>query len=234
MPTSIPAALAAISALIGIAGLYSWWAGELRKTYKAPLPGVGPSAYRLLERVRSRLFRGSKGVRFTIFAIDPEDPTQVRPIARLGSGRPAAESKVRFRQGEGLAGKAWKDDSLLVVKLGPFNTKEDARLANKRLLNLSDDMAGSLSDQQLNARALIAAPLHVGTAVKGVLCIDCLDEKLLPLNTSDKRAREFWLEIFRVATNLSNRIDFKPQISDRAVDTLPDGSHGSLWEVKAA
>jgi hypothetical protein len=234
MPASIPAALATISAIIGIVGILSWFTDEFRKTYAPPLPGVGPSAYRLLERLRARLFRGSKNVRFTIFAIDPKDPAYVRPIARLGPGRAAADSKVRFRHDEGLAGKAWKEDSLLVVKLGPFKTSEEARQANRRLLNLSDDIAESLSDQQLSARAVVAVPLHVGTAVKGVLCIDCPDEKLLPLDTNDKRTKEFWLELFRATTNLSNRIDFKPEISDRTVDELPNGSHGSLWEVKAA
>jgi hypothetical protein len=102
----ITGALSISSAILGAFAICKWLSLEFEKpAHKPPLPGVSTRTYRLLERARTRIFRGSKSVRFTIFAIDGSDPSYMRAIARLGNGRAAADSTVRFKRGEGLAGK---------------------------------------------------------------------------------------------------------------------------------
>jgi hypothetical protein len=213
--------------VLGAYASYTWLRTELQSPYAPPLPGIAPRVYRSLERARTRLFGRNRQVRFTIFVVDPDDPSHLRPMARLGSGRPARNSKVRFKRGEGLAGKAWAQDALMVATLGPFKSKDEARRANREIFDLSEETANSLSDDQTEMKTIIAVPLHFGRAIKGVLCIDCLDK----IKLNDPATKKLWLGIFRLATEVANRIDFNPQISDHSVGSIQGAS---LWEVKAA
>lgn len=174
---------------------------ERRVDYAPPAKGVRPGVYQRFEETRRALFRNSRQVRFTIFGRDPNAPDVLRPIARMGWGRASAHSDVRFRIGEGLAGKAWKEPGTIwVAQLGAFDSIAAARRAQQEVLHLGPDTASALSEEQaLRANVLIAAAIESGRWFRGVLCIDCLDASLVP----GRDDVNFWVGIEKLALALA-------------------------------
>jgi len=212
-------AISVASALVGLIGLLLWAREESKVDYAPPAKGVGPKIYQHLEQARSSLFKGSPDVRFTIFAPDTFQPDVLQPIARLGWGLAAAHSRARFRKGEGLAGIAWSEPELIVVAdLGPFTTEEAARQAQNEVLKLRPETAAALSSDQLRAQVLIATALKSGHWFKGVLCIDCLNPKLV----AGKVDQRFWLAIERLSAALAPLVPptYAPSVEVRQVKSV--------------
>lgn len=181
------------SVVAGLCGVFLWIKQEASIEYRPPSDRIPPGVYRLLEQARERFFHGSGDVRFTIFGPDEQQPEFLRPIARLGWGRPSAASTIRFRKGEGMAGKAWEQPGFSLMarlKVRPENSEgsssrfkatrsdieETCRKAQQDIFNLPPETAAGLSIDQLCAHTLIATSLMDGGEwFKGVLCIDFRD-----------------------------------------------------------
>ena len=165
---------------LGLVGLVAWLRQEREREYQGPSGEISPLIYRILERARQRLFRGSRDVRFTIFAQDTNKPEVLKPIARLGWGRPSQASGLRFRKGEGMAGIAWEEPrGILLAEFDELQRSdlEVARATRQKVLNLRPETASSLSEEHLlRSRMLVAINLlDCGGWFKGVLCLDFRD-----------------------------------------------------------
>jgi hypothetical protein len=185
---------------LGLIALAMWVYQEKHNDFQPPSRKIPTAVYRLLEQARGRLFAGNESTRFTIFAPDPDSPDVLRAIARVGWGRPSAASQVRFKKGEGLAGKAWESgsNSIHMIRFDRFNTQEKARNAQAEILGLRPENVSALSGDQLKAEVLIAISLmDCGEWFKGVLCVDCRDW------TNDLAEREFWQDLASVATEIA-------------------------------
>lgn len=194
-----------LQVLLCLIGIGMWVAKERRIAWASSLGVATARTYQLLEQTHRGLFRGSKDVRFTIFVPDSESPSsgKLRAGARLGWGRPSAHAQVRFGPNEGLAGMAWMNpDSLLVARLGPFDTREEFEEASVQLLRIQRSTARSLSREQWSAQVVVAASLtDCGRWFRGVLCIDCRDPSLIPPPSASK---EFWIALASVASEIAS------------------------------
>jgi hypothetical protein len=212
MPSQFSLALSIVAAAIAVAAGVRWAVAEWQApSAKSPIMGINGRTYRFMERARRRFFHGNRSVRFTIFRQDPNDHTRLQPMARLGPGNSAVDSKATFKLGEGLAGRAWTDNRLQMLIYSPTTSISDFREAQQKLLGLSAETASVLSVEQLTkVRGMVAIPIHVGTVVKGVVCIDVFDEQLLPDPVHKNRI--FWFDLFQFADQLASRIDFGSEI----------------------
>jgi hypothetical protein len=180
-----------------------------RDGFAPPTRSLDPRIYRLLERARHRLFRGSRAVRFTVFAPDVNDPDVIRPTLRLGWGRAARHSTVALHRGEGLAGRAWTEEGSILLARFDDLAEPAARIsAHVQVLGLPDAIARSLSDAQLRSQALIAARIEDSVGqLRGVLTIDSIDGIGIPEVPDDDLAppdvAAFWTEVARLATELA-------------------------------
>jgi hypothetical protein len=197
-----------VSATLVLLGIAMWFKQESDREYLPPRYKIPAAVYRLLEGARDRLFHGSRCVRLTIFRPDPDQPVLLRPISRVGWGRPSAASKAAFRLGEGLAGKAAQyPRDILVARIGRFDDPEKARVAHKQIFSLSDEAADNLSPGQLQSEVRVARSLMQGSAFKGVLCIDSLDPAVVPLDGGSS----FWSELDKLAAEIARLIPAPPQ-----------------------
>jgi hypothetical protein len=228
MGIDVTLVLAVLSAALVLLGVAMWLKQESERKYLPPRYKIPSAVYRLLERARERLFQGSRRVRLTIFRPDPDQPALLRPIARVGWGRPSAASKAAFRLGEGLAGKAAQyNRDILVARIGHFGDPEKARAAHQQMFTLSDEAASNLSTSQLQSEVLIARSLMQGSAFKGVLCIDSLDSAMVPLDGNS----EFWGEVDKLAAELARLIPApQPQTVDQRELVALEGA--SLQQVR--
>ena len=204
-------AVLAISVAAILVGVLVWWQRERARGYSAPRKGVvQPSTYRLLEKTRERLFKRSRDVRFTIFV---QEGDLLTPAARLGWGAPSAKSHATFRVGEGMAGLAWEHShAILLSKIGPFASINEARSRHQELFNLSKDDVVRLSESQLRATAMVAMALKEGSWAKGVLCIDSLDQTAIP----GPEHKRFWLALSRLSADLARTICVPGEIAPRS------------------
>jgi len=211
-----------VLSLLTAAAAVDWLRRELRIDYSLPLWSVRPHVYRILERARDGIFHGSREVRFTILAPDRNDSEVLRPVLRLGWGRAAANSKSRFRKGEGLAGMAWQNPGVMMVyRLDEFRDESSARLAQREVLHLRPEVAEALSREQLGASVMVAVGLmDAGKWFKGVLCIDSRDQKLIPKHGSQSAM----VQIARLATKLAAFLEppYEPLVLQRNPDWLND------------
>ena len=185
-----------------IVGVLVWLDSERRRGYAPPRHWVPSAVYRLMERARARLFKGSDSVRLTVFMPHSERSDTILPIARIGWGRPSAESKAEFRSGQGLAGLAVETRAMVVAWMGPFEDLEQARLAHKEAFGLTDEQIKALSEKQLRAQVMIAAPLWQGELLRGVLCVDSLDSTVIPVDADPS----FWNALNRLAADLAEAL----------------------------
>jgi len=200
-----------ISIAFLVLGVPTWIAREAARRYAPPRRRVPTRVYRLLENARDCLFKGSNGVRFTVFTPDQEGNVLV-PFARIGWGQPSAESEVEFAPGEGLAGLAVeRPDGILIARFGPFEDIEKAREAHRLNFKLTDAQAAALSEMQLKATVLVASSLQKGRLLKGVLCIDSLDPALVPMDAD----RQFWNALNYLTADLANAL---PEPESAAVE----------------
>jgi hypothetical protein len=227
-------AVTAASVLLALVGAAVWVQRESERNYLPPLAKVPTGIYRLLEQARKRLFRGSDDVRFTLLVPTPEDPTVLRPFARIGWGGPSATSKARFREGEGLAGKAWATPgAIFVARLGPYENLKEARQAHKDLFGLGEEGASFLSETQLRAQVLVAVSLlGSGRWFKGVLCIDSLDPALVPVDTD----HEFWPRLAYLANDLAVALKTPaPPVEEKELNSAKGATLKKVWfEEKVA
>lgn len=218
-----------LAGIVTAYGIFHWVRTERRVRHYGPVEDVGAGVYRVLERARDRQFRGSSDVRFTIFRPSADSPTELRAIARLGWGRPSAESSVRFQQGEGIAGYAWEDPgSLFLYSSGTEDGNPDElREAHKELFKLRPTNADLLSLDQLRAPTTIAASLmDCGKWFRGVLCIDCRVRGLIPTPAEPAWGR-FWTEIADLATQLAAELPPAREPEVRLVELEPPRSFGT-------
>lgn len=189
--------------LVAIVSLLHWARHEFEEGSDAGAY-ANRKYYHLLERVRDQLFRGSRDVRLTVFEPDPQTPDEIRPVARLGWGRSAANSPVRFKKGKGLAGIAWETKySFLVAEFVGVGDVESTREAHKRLFNLDADAAAALSEKQLAAKVLLAVSLVDAGRFRGVLTIDCRKEDLVPKPDTNPG---FWEELVERTIELTRMV----------------------------
>jgi hypothetical protein len=174
------------------------------------LDGVRRGLYARLRRARAELFADSPGVRLTVLMPDEEEPAALRPVLRYGWGRPSDGSTARFRRGEGLAGRAWTGSGpLLVARLPRDVPPSRMRELHRELFALRDAGTAALSNGMLRAQALLACPLGDPTgALRGVLCIDCLDADLVPDEARQDDATLRWYRsIRRLAADVGRLIE---------------------------
>jgi hypothetical protein len=212
------------SLILGFIGVFLWARGEDLREYLPPSEKFPTEVYRLLERARDQLFRGSRDVRFTIFAQDEQQPELLRPIARLGWGRPSALSRIRFGKGEGLAGQAWdRPNGLLVAQFEQRDISdiEKARGVQREMLHLRPETAQALSEDQLRARTMIAIPIKDSSELtKGVLCVDYRGPIIARATSNEDIANEigekpdFCIGLISLATELAALLPprFSPEI----------------------
>jgi hypothetical protein len=214
------------SALLGTIGVALWFWQEWGRDYQPPSEMAHPGIYHLLERTREKLFHGSRDVRFTIFAQDPANPKFLRPVARLGWGRPSSASGLRFEKGEGMAGKAWQEPNAILVARFTEGERSDTEIARKvrqDVLDLRPETAAALSEEQLHSQMLIAISLTDASGwFRGVLSMDFREVtthretpwlRLLrisvptnPIDQIDKDNIRFWLELSSLATQLAAQL----------------------------
>jgi hypothetical protein len=188
--------------LVGLLALTLWATREFRAGI-VKRSGLVPSrVYRILEKMRLRLFQNSRDVRFTVFIEDPNKVGTLVPVARLGWGKPASVSSARFRIGEGLAGEAWKHrpSTMFFAAMNSPLAPEAARELHKTMFHLSDAAAHSLSDQQLQARVQIALNLGRRETI-GVLCIDSLRPDVV------NPQPEFWRALHEMGIGLALEVE---------------------------
>jgi hypothetical protein len=153
-----------------------------------------------MEHLLETVFGDSERVRLTLFLPDPEASSRLMAAARIGWGRPSAESRIQIRLGQGLAGIAWdKPGSILFATLGPYDGDRD-RFEDiaTRLLRLPAEEAAGLSDAQMETRAMLAISLmDVGHLFRGVLMIDCKDVECVR-----EKDPAFWLSLSNSARQL--------------------------------
>lgn len=217
--------LASFSLALFAVGYVAWFQRWKSLDWSQPVYRVPSEAYRLLERIRDRLFSGSRDVRLTIFRPDPDSPLELRPIARIGWGRHSANSSARFREGEGLAGLAAMAeyrDGIVVTRVSSFDSLERARDAHKKAFHLSDEAADRLSQEQLTAPVLIATSLMQGRIFKGVLCIDSRDPALVPVDMADA----FWGRLDKCAAELARALPAPQPHAAREGVPSPGGIEG--------
>ena len=215
--------LALLSMALFVVGVVIWLKREQQREWAPPTATIPAEVYRFMERIRDRLFAGRREVRLTLFRPDPDAPMTLRPIARIGWGRPSSRSGARFQQGEGLAGLAADPEyrsGILVARIGTLGHPEKARAAHERLFRLSPEAAARLSDGQLRSAVLIASSLMQGRIFKGVLCIDSLDPALVPLDMD----APFWGRLDRYAAEIARALPApQPQASREGIQTV-DGA----------
>jgi len=223
------------SLALGLIGVFLWARGEDLREYSPPPERLPTAVYQLLERARDQLFRGSRDVRFTILARDEQEPELLRPIARLGWGRPSALSRIRFEKGEGLAGQAWQTpDGVLVAQFeqAEISDIENARTLHREMLHLRPETAQALSIDQLQARTMIAIPITESSELltKGVLCVDYRCPIIAEATSIAPNVEEivdkigehpkFWIGLVSLATELAAALParFSPQIQPESLD----------------
>lgn len=221
------AILLVTTGVLFLAGIASWVHQEAARAYKPPKDRIPSQVYRIIERIRDRQFRGSDKVRLTLFRPDPDQPGYLRPIARVGWGRPSSKSTATFPLGEGLAGLAAKEDGILVARIGHFDDIEKARAAHRTLFHLTAEAAGNLSAAQLRSEVLVATSLMQGRIFKGVLCIDSLDPALVPLELS----APFWSSLELDTAELA-RVLATPQPTEISHEPLYSTEGAQLESVR--
>ncbi len=182
-------------------GVLLWLDRERRRGYQRPKHRVPTVVYRLMERARERLFKGSDQVRLTVFMPHPARPVLI-PYARIGWGQPSAESDAEFAAGQGLAGMAVEFRGMLIARMGPFEDLERARRAHASAFRLTDKQVAALSKSQLKVTVMIAIPLWQGELLKGVLSIDSLDPAVIPMDADTS----FWNSLNQLAADLAESL----------------------------
>lgn len=178
--------------------------------------------YEALRRARARLFAGDEGVRLTLLMPCDERPDELRPVLRFGWGRPSCGSTVRFRRGEGLAGRAWQHGSpVLLARLPADASPHRVRELHRELLPGRDDGSSTPSGDMLRVQALLACPVPDPTgALRGVLCVDVTDGSLVPDPAStDQSAVAWYRDLVRLASDLGRTIE---SVSDAGRLVVPD------------
>jgi hypothetical protein len=217
----------------GLVGFIAWLQQEQEREYRSPSKVIGPAVFRILERAHRRLFRDSPDIRFTIFAPEPTEPDVLKPVARLGWGRPSKASELRFKKGEGLAGMAWEQSKgMLLVEFDGLERSdlERARGARQTLLGLRPGTAALLSEEHLlHSRVLLAINLvDGGGGFKGVLSIDFRD----PVSRSSRwmripffsRPSPVWTAD-RIANNARMLSELSSIASELALALPPENPH---------
>ena len=214
--------------LVAVVSLVYWARHEFEEGSDTGAPYANRRFYRLLERVRDQLFSGSRDVRLTVFKPDPQTPGEIRPVARLGWGRSAANSTVRFKKGKGLAGIAWETEKcFFVAEFGGVGDVESTREAHQQLFNLDADAAAALSEKQLAAKVLLAVNLSDAGRFRGVLTIDCRKEGLVPKPDTNLA---FWVQLVEQTIELA-RMVAPTQTKVLAPEAVKEYSGASITKV---